>query len=241
MPGPGGRLRGAGMRAHRVGQDGGGRVRCAPGARGRAEVLLHHTDQGAVEPEVQRPRRTPRPEVGRPAHRGQLDQRRCTDRGDDHGGAAQHALRRQRIAGRPGLRRDGRGALPRRPVPWRGLGGGDHPSARRGATRQPVRDRLQRRGVRRMAGLGSRRDEGDRARTAAGPVVAAHARRLAVVRPVRGRREHRRAGLEQARQRATAVLRARRPADTADVRRAATGRRTVPTCSPAWTARACCR
>ena len=58
-------------------------------------------------------------------------QRRGAGRRDDHRGAAQHALRRLPDARRPRLRGDGRGALPRRPVPRRGLGGGDHPPAGR--------------------------------------------------------------------------------------------------------------
>ena len=42
----------------------------------RPEVLLHDADQGAVEPEVQRPGRPARREPRRPADRRQLDQRR---------------------------------------------------------------------------------------------------------------------------------------------------------------------
>ena len=60
-------------------------------------------------------------------------------------------------ADRARLRRDGRGALPRRPVPRRGLGGGDHPPARVGGAGLAVRDGVQRRGVRRVAGDGARR------------------------------------------------------------------------------------
>ena len=74
-------------------------------------------------------RRRPR----RPAHRRQQRQRRGAGRRHDHRGAAQHALRRLRHPRRPRLRRDGRGALPLRPVPRRGLGGGHHPPARVGA------------------------------------------------------------------------------------------------------------
>ncbi len=80
--------------------------------------------------------------AGRPADRRQLGQRRRADRRHDHRGAAQHALRRQHLARRSRLRRDGRGALPRRPVPRRRLGRGDHPPARVGAAGQPVRDRV---------------------------------------------------------------------------------------------------
>ena len=60
-------------------------------------------------------------------------------------------------ARRPRLRRDGRGALPRRPVPRRGLGGGHHPPARVGAAGLAVGDGVQRRGVRRLAGDRARR------------------------------------------------------------------------------------
>ena len=95
------------------------------------EVLLHHADQGAVEPEVRRPRRAARRRRGRPAHRGHRRQRRRARRRDDHRGAAQHALRRGARARRARLRRDGRGALPRRPVPRRRVGGGHPPPARR--------------------------------------------------------------------------------------------------------------
>ena len=116
-------------------------------------------------------------DAGRAAHRRQRGQRRRADRGHDHRGPAQHALRRQRRARRARLRRHGRGALPRRPVPRRGVGGGDHPPARVGAAGVAVGDGQQRRGVRRVAGLGARRDAGDRARGAPGAAVAAHARR----------------------------------------------------------------
>ena len=52
----------------------------------------------------------------------------------------------------PRLRRDGRGALPRRPDAGRGLGGGDHPPAGVGVADLALGHRLQRRGVRRVAG-----------------------------------------------------------------------------------------
>ena len=58
--------------------------------------LLHDADQGAVEPEVRRPRPPPRRRPGRPAHRRQRHQRRRPGGGDDHRGAAQHDLRRRR-------------------------------------------------------------------------------------------------------------------------------------------------
>ena len=53
--------------------------------------------------------------------------------------------------GRPRLRRHGRGALPRRPVPRRGLGRGHHPPAGQRDTGVAVGHRLQRRRVRRLA------------------------------------------------------------------------------------------
>ena len=155
-------------------EDGYGVLVCAPTGAGKTvvgefavhlalaagpQVLLHDADQGAVEPEVQRPGRAVRRRAGRPAHRRQLDQRRRPGRGDDHRGAAQHALRRLADAGRARLRGDGRGALPGRPVPRRGLGGGDHPPARSRCTLVvAVGDRVQRRGVRRLAGHRARRD-----------------------------------------------------------------------------------
>ena len=64
------------------------------------QVLLHHADQGAVEPEVRRPGRALRRRPGRPADRRQQHQRRGAGRGHDHRGAAQHALRRLADAGR---------------------------------------------------------------------------------------------------------------------------------------------
>ena len=238
-----GRLRRARLRPDRRGQDRGRRVRRAPGPRVRAEVLLHDADQGAVEPEVQRPGRAARQRTGRPADRRQLGQRRRADRRDDDRGAAQHALRRQRLAHRPRLRRDGRGALPRRPVPRRRLGRGDHPPAGRGAPGQPVRDGVERRGVRRVAGVGARRDEGDRARAAPGAAVAAHADRPPAVRPVRRRRHGRRPDADPLRAGTDALPRsrrvqpARRPARAAQLAPA----RHARTSSPGSTATGCCR
>ena len=58
---------------------------------------------------------------------------------------------------RPRLRGHGRGALPRRPVPRRGLGGGDHPPPAVGHPGLAVGDGQQRRGVRRLAGHRPRR------------------------------------------------------------------------------------
>ena len=112
------------------------------------------------------------------------DQRRRPRGRDDHRGAAQHALRRVPGDRRPRLRGHGRGALPRRPVPRRGLGGGDHPPPAVGHPRLAVGDGQQRRGVRRVAGHRARPHEGRRQRGAPGPAVAAHAGRQPGVRPV---------------------------------------------------------
>ncbi len=145
-------------------------------------------DQGAVEPEVRRPGASLRPGEGRPADRRQHHQWRGTGRGHDDRGVAQHALRVVADADRPGLRRDGRGALPRRPDPRRGVGRGDHPPPRIGAPRIAVRHGQQRRGVRRLAGHGPRRDDGDRRGAPTRSAVAAHDGRPAHVRHVHRRR-----------------------------------------------------
>ena len=89
---------------------------------------------------------------GRPADRRQRDQRGRAGGGDDHRGAAQHALHGLGHVARSRLRGHGRGALPGRPVPRRGVGRGDHPPARVGDVGVAVGDRVQRRGVRRLAG-----------------------------------------------------------------------------------------
>ena len=86
-----------------------------------------------------------------------------------------------------GLRRHGRGPLPRRPVPRGGVGGGHHPPARVGAGGVAVGHGEQRRGVRRLAGRGARQPRGRRLRAPAGAALAAHARRHDDVRPLRGR------------------------------------------------------
>ena len=75
------------------GQDGRGRARRRQGAGRGQQGLLHGADQGAVEPEVRRPRPPPRPRAGRPPHRRQRHQRRRAGGGDDHRGAPQHDLR----------------------------------------------------------------------------------------------------------------------------------------------------
>ena len=69
LPGARGRPVGAGRRAHRVRQDDRRRVRRTPRPREWPQGLLHHPDQGAVEPEVQRPGQAVRRRQGRPAHR----------------------------------------------------------------------------------------------------------------------------------------------------------------------------
>ena len=129
-----GRARRAGRRADRLRQDGRRRVRRPPGAGHRPQVLLHHADQGAVQPEVPRPRRA----ATAPTQVGLL-----TGDNSVNGEAPVVVMTTEVLrnmlyagspdAGRPRLRRDGRGALPRRPVPRRGLGGGDHPPAGVGA------------------------------------------------------------------------------------------------------------
>ena len=97
----------------------------------RPAGLLHRADQGAVEPEVPRPRRALRRRRGRSAHRRQRHRRRRAGRRDDHRGAAQHDLRPVAGARRPRARRARRGALPAGHLPRPGVGGGDHPPARR--------------------------------------------------------------------------------------------------------------
>ena len=153
-----GRIRRPGRGPDRGRQDDRRRVRGLPGPAAGSQVLLHHPDQGAVEPEVRRPRPPARPGPGRPADRRHLDQLRGAGGGDDHRGAAEHDLRALGDPGRPRLRGDGRGALPGRPVPRRGLGRGDHRAGRVDPGDRPVGDGEQRRGVRRMAVRGPRRD-----------------------------------------------------------------------------------
>ena len=122
---------------HRLWQDRRGRVRRPPRADAGQEVLLHHADQGAVQPEVQRPRAALRQRHGRPAHRRQRHQRRRPGRRDDHRGPAEHALRGLARAEGPRLRGARRGALPRRPVAGRRLGRGDHPPRRSRSASSP--------------------------------------------------------------------------------------------------------
>ena len=72
-------------------------------------------------------------------------------RGDDHRGPAQHDLRGLADARRASLRGPRRGPLPAGPVPRRRVGGDPDPSSRRRSDRVVVGDRLERRGVRRVA------------------------------------------------------------------------------------------
>ena len=150
---------------------------------------------------------------------------------------------------RPRLRRDGRGALPLRPVPRRGLGGGDHPPARVGAPGVAVGDGEQRRGVRRLAGHRARRHRGDRRGAPAGAAVAARDGRRPAVRPVR-RGPQRQGRHRQGQPRAGAAgpragpVRPGRP--RSDRRRggrrprAGARRRAGSTCSSGSTPRGCC-
>ncbi|CAH0246728.1 hypothetical protein SRABI128_02812 [Microbacterium sp. Bi128] len=177
MPGPRGRPQRARRRAHRRGQDHRGRVRDPPGdARAGRQGVLHDAHQGAVEPEVPRAARGVRRRRGGPAHRRHQHQRLRADRRDDDRSAAQHAVRRLSGPARLAVRRDGRSALPRRPLPRCRVGRGHHPLAALGAVGVAVGDRVQRRGVRRLARHGARRHRGDRVRDAARPARAARAR-----------------------------------------------------------------
>ena len=168
-------------------QDDRRRVRRVHGPGHRPQGLLHHADQGAVQPEVRRPRAPPRRRERRAADRRLLGQRRGAGGRHDHRGPAQHDVRRVAHPARPGLRGDGRGALPRRPLPRRGVGGGHHPPARGRRGGLAVGDREQRRGVRRLAGRGPRRHRGGRRGVPAGAAVAAHDGRPGHLRPVRRR------------------------------------------------------
>ena len=95
LRGAGAGQRRAGVRADRGRQDRGRRVRRAPGAGRRGRKCFYTTPIKALSNQkyndlVDRYGAG----QGRPAHRGQLDQRRRAGGGDDHRGAAQHALRR---------------------------------------------------------------------------------------------------------------------------------------------------
>ena len=156
--------------------------------------VLHDADQGALQPEVRRPGPPLRRREGRSAHGRHDDQRRRARRRHDHRGAAQHAVRGLVGPAGPRVRRHGRGALPRRPVPRPRLGGGDHPPHRRRAARLAVRHRVQRRGVRRLAGHRARRHHrgGERAPTRPARPARPGTRRPA--RPVRRARRPDRPG-----------------------------------------------
>ncbi len=213
------RQRRARRRADRCRQDGRRRVRRAPRAGDRAQGVLHDAHQGAVEPEVQRPG----PPVRRGARRaadGRHDAERRGARGrHDHRGAAQHAVRRVHHARRARVRGDGRGALPGRPVPRPGVGGGDHPPARRRAAGVAVRHGVERRGVRGLAADRARGHRRGGQRAPARPAGPARARAGRPARPVRRPRRPDGARGE--------------PADQPGARRAAApcgplGRRTAP-------------
>ena len=96
-----------------------------------------------------------------------------------------------------GLRRDGRGPLPGRPGARRSLGGGDHPPAGVGGAGLALGHRLERRGVRRVAGHRARRHDHDRRGEAAGPALPARHGRQAAARPVRPVRRRRRCGVRE--------------------------------------------
>ncbi len=182
---------GAGRGAHRVRQDDRRRVRRAPRPGEWPQGVLHDPDQGAVEPEVQRPRQAVRRRQGRPAHRRQQHQRRGAGGRDDHRGAPQHAVRRFPHPRGTRLRGDGRGALPRRPDARRRLGGGHHPPPRVGGAGLALGHGEQRRGVRRVARHRARRDHHDRRGAPAGAALPARRGGPADVRPVRRRDRHR--------------------------------------------------
>ena len=171
-----GRPRCPGRGADRLRQDRGGRVRRPPRPAERPQVLLHHAHQGAVQPEVRRPRPPLRRRGGRA----------CSPATTPINGDAPvvvmttEVLRNMLYAGSPTLagprlRGHGRGALPGRPVPRRGVGGGDHPPAGVVRARLAVGDRQQRRGVRRLARHRPRRHRGRGRGAPAGAAVAARA------------------------------------------------------------------
>ena len=232
LPGAGAGQRRAGRGADRRGQDRRRRVRGAPRAGVGPQGVLHDAHQGAVQPEVLRPGPPLRRRPGRSAHRRHHDQRRRTRGRHDHRGAAQHALRGIDDPAGPRVRGHGRGALPRRPVPRAGLGGGDHPPHRRRAAGLAVRDRVQRRGVRRLAGHGPRRHDRGGQRAPARPAGPARPGTRRPAGPVRRPRRPDRARRRPADQprpartccaAATARRWASRAADRGDRGRAAAG------------------
>ena len=145
-------------RADRLGQDGRGGVRRPPGARRPGRKCFYTTPIKALSNQKYHDL------VGR---YGADEVGLLTGDNTVNGEApivvmTTEVLRNMLYAGsrtlaRPRLRRDGRGALPRRPLPRRGLGGGDHPPARVGVAGLAVGDGVQRRGVRRVAGDRARR------------------------------------------------------------------------------------
>ena len=165
------------------------------GAPRRRQGVLHHAAEGALQPEVRRLRRPSPRRQRRPAHRRQLHQRRGTGGGDDHRGAAQHALRGQLHPGRAPLRGHGRGPLPAGPGARRRLGGGadQPPGVRQGGV--AVGHRVQRRGVRRVARDHQGPDRGGDRGTPARPAgqLLPGRRRAA---PAAGRPGQRRAGAQ---------------------------------------------
>ena len=130
------------------------------GARRRREGLLHDAAEGALEPEVRRPR--PRATAASGS---------VSSPGDNsvNGEApivvmTTEVLRNMIYAASPdarraALRRARRGALPPGPLPRRGLGGGDRPPRARGRPRVPLGDGVERRGGRGLDRDGPRRDD----------------------------------------------------------------------------------
>ena len=133
----------AGRGADRLRQDDRRRVRRAPGARaaGASASTPRRSRRCRTRSSTTWSRRYGADKVGLLTG-DNTHQRRGAGRGDDHRGAPQHAVRRLATLHRARLRRDGRGALPRRPDPRRGVGGGDHPPARVGGAGLAVRDRV---------------------------------------------------------------------------------------------------
>ena len=158
LPGARGRPRRARRRAHRLGQDDRRRVRRPPRAGSRAA-------SASTPPRSRRCRTRSTPTWSR---RYGADKVGLLTGDNTINGEAPvvvmttEVLRNMLYAGSldaagPRLRRDGRGALPRRPLPRRGVGGGDHPPARVGGAGVAVGHGVQRRGVRRLAGDRARR------------------------------------------------------------------------------------
>ena len=119
----------------------------AQGARRRRQGLLHDAAEGALEPEVRRPR-------ARARHATNVGL--LTGDNSINGDApvvvmTTEVLRNMIYAGvagarRAALRRARRGALPPGPLPGPGVGGGDRPPAARGRPRVPLGDGVERGG-----------------------------------------------------------------------------------------------